>query len=110
MKEILSLIGSLIGVIGILVLTYFGTKWMASKVGATGVVSSKYMKIVDRIAVGQNKSIVIVNISGKYYLVSITENNIELLKELDNLEIDTEEYIKKELNFNKILTKFKKTY
>lgn len=110
MGEILSLIGSLIGVIGILVLTYFGTRWMTSKVGTTGVGSSKYMKIIDRLVVGQNKSIVIVDIQGKYYLVSITENNIELLKELDSLEINTEEYIKEELDFNKILTKFKKTY
>lgn len=54
---------------------------------------------------GQNKFLAIVVISNKYYLLSITEQNISLIKELDKplTEIDG---VKEEPEFNKIINKF----
>lgn len=46
---------------------------------------SKYMNVVDKLMLGQNNFITIVEINGKYYLVGITEKEINILKELDGL-------------------------
>lgn len=41
------------------------------------------MKIIDKVPLGQNKYLAIVCVCDKFYLISITDNNINLLKELD---------------------------
>ena len=48
---------------------------------------NKIVKIVERVAVNKNSYISIVNICGKYYLMSFSENKNEILKELNDEEI-----------------------
>lgn len=67
---------------------------------------SKYMNVVDRLMLGQNNFITIVEIYNKYYLIGITEKDISILKELDDfhsLPDDSENNSK----FNNILKKYK---
>ncbi|MDR7869589.1 MAG: flagellar biosynthetic protein FliO [Tissierellaceae bacterium] len=49
---------------------------------------NKAIKIVERVAVNKNSYISIVEICGKYYLMSFNENNNQILKELDGEEIE----------------------
>lgn len=104
-KEIFSLILSIIGIILVLYLTYYGTKWLSTKTILAN--KSNYMNIVDKIMLGPNKYIAIVEITSQYYLISITESNINILKELEdfqelpNIDQDAPE------TFSKILNKFK---
>ncbi|NLJ57623.1 MAG: flagellar biosynthetic protein FliO [Tissierellia bacterium] len=64
------------------------------------------MKILDRIMLGQNKFIAIAEIHKSYYLLSITEKHINILKELDDFQpLDTDD--ESSLKFNKILDKYK---
>lgn len=100
---------SLLGIIFVLFLTYYGTKWLSLK--ANSMSKSKYMNIVDKIVLGQNKYLAIVEVSNKYYLMSIAENNISIIKELDENELiiqKSEGSIATNIEFNKIFSKFMK--
>lgn len=103
-KDIFSLILSLIGIILVLFLTYYSTKWLSTKTNLS--MKSKYMNIIDKIMVGQNKFLAIAEIYHKYYLISIAENSINIIKELEDFKplIDEES----EIQFNKIFNKFLK--
>ena len=64
------------------------------------------MHIEDKIMLGQNKFITIAQIYNKYYVLSITEKNISILKELDDFQPLYNED-ESNLNFNKILNAYK---
>lgn len=66
------------------------------------------MQIVDRIMLGQNKYLAIAEIQNKFYLISITEKNINILKKLEDFEPIGEEISENPLEFNKLLDKFLK--
>ncbi|MGB4440264.1 MAG: flagellar biosynthetic protein FliO [Sedimentibacter sp.] len=87
-------------------LTYYCTKWISTK---TNVINkSKYMNIVDRIMLGQNQFLAIAEITDKYYLLSITEKEINIIKELDDFELKPDDKKEDSIDFNKILAKFLK--
>lgn len=97
---------SFIGIIFVLFLTYYGTKWLSTK--ANNMSKSKYMNIVDKIVLGQNKYLAIVEISNKYYLMSISDNSISILKEIHELELVTKECTNQttiNMDFSKILSR-----
>ena len=83
--NIFSFVFMLIAVGLILYLSYAVTK----KLGSTGMAGgmSKNMRVVDRIFMGRDKSIVIVRVGEKDYLLGISQNAITLLKELPEGEI-----------------------
>lgn len=90
----------------VLFLTYYGTRWLFTKTNLA--VRSKYMNIVDRIAIGQNKYLAIAEIAGKYYLLSITEKDVNIVKELEDFHRIPEEETNNQIEFNKIFDKFLK--
>ena len=45
--------------------------------------SSRYMNIIDRMPLGQNKFVAIMKVKDEAYLIGVTENSIEILKELE---------------------------
>lgn len=85
-------------------LTYYSTKWLSTKTSLG--LKSKYMNITDRIMLGQNKFLAIAEINNKYYLLSITEKTINILKELDDFQPVPDEKTENSIEFNKILNKF----
>jgi len=66
------------------------------------------MNIVDRIMLGQNQFLAIAEINNKYYLLSITEKEINIIKELDDFELKNDEKKEEGIDFNKVLGKFLK--
>lgn len=80
-KDIFSLVLSIIGIILVLFLTYYSTKWLSTK--SNFAMKSKYINIVDKVMLGQNKYLTIAEICNKYYLISITEKDIKIIKELE---------------------------
>lgn len=107
-KEIFSIIISLIGIIFVLFLTYYCTKWLSEK--ANSIQKSKYINIIDKAVLGQNKYLAIAEISNKYYLLSVSDQGINILKELNEFEYKVSENISMDagvsLEFNKIFSKF----
>ena len=47
-----------------------------------GYCSSPNMKVVDRIALGQDKSLVITKVGTKYFLLGVSSSGINMLKEI----------------------------
>lgn len=76
---------TLILVVFIIFLSYAASKYIADK--ANGMMNTKYMKIVDKMPLGPDKSIIITQIGDKYFLIGIASANISILKELDKDDI-----------------------
>lgn len=74
------LILAIAAVIAVIYGSYAVSKYIA--VGASKVNGARYMKVIDRIPVGQDRSILILQIGDKRYLVGNTQHSIELLREL----------------------------
>lgn len=71
---------------------------------------SKYIRIIDKIVLGQEKFLSIIEIGNKYYLLSITGNSIKIIKELEKEDlIEATQNDANQLNgfdFKKILESF----
>lgn len=109
MVEILESLGPLVLTLAIVIfviyLSYLFSRRIA--VGAAGFSKAKYMKIIDRIIVGQDKYIAIVQIGSSHLLVSITATSIKILKELNNEDIV--EFMESENNKPALSESFKDT-
>jgi len=69
------------------------------------------MEIVDRLPISQDKSVVIMKVEKNYYLLSLSQNGIGLIKELDDINeevFQSEEDFqsKKEHDFKDVLSQY----
>jgi len=83
--EIFSLIPALLGAIGVLVLTYYGSRWFVKRYpgGPGSLTGTNNIKVVERLVVSKTGSIVIIDVQGIQYMVGISEQNIQIMKQLD---------------------------
>lgn len=72
---------ALIGTVCILVVTYYASRWYARKMGP--IAGGKHIKIVDRVVVSKTGSLLIVDVEGRQYLMGVSEQNVQILQELD---------------------------
>lgn len=79
--DIISMLFALIGTVCIIVLTYFASKWYARKMGP--IAGGKHIKVVDRLVVSKTGSILIIDIKGRQYMMGISDQNVQILKELE---------------------------
>ena len=79
--SVFSLILALIGIIAVLALTYYASRWYAGKAGA--VSGGRQIKVLDRISLGKNGALILMELAGVQYLVSVSERGAEILKVLD---------------------------
>lgn len=84
-KGMIPLLLAIIGVAIVIYLSYLFSKFIS--VGASKINAAKYMNVVDRLAVGQDRLLMILEIGEKYYLTSVTTQNIQILKELEKDEL-----------------------
>jgi len=82
-SDLLTGLGALAVLAGVLVLTYFGTRWYARRMGGAGSLGGKYIRLHERIAMGGQSSLLIVEVNSRFYLVGASENGINLLAELE---------------------------
>ncbi len=76
---------ALIAVFAVIYLSYVFSKYLA--VGAGKMSGARYMRIVDRLMLGQDKMVAIVQIGTTYYIAGVTTQNIQILKELEGEEL-----------------------
>lgn len=50
--------------------------------------NSSYIKIIDRVTLGQNKHLLIVEIGNKKLLIGVADNNISTLYDLEDLTLE----------------------
>ncbi|HZK02027.1 MAG TPA: flagellar biosynthetic protein FliO [Anaerovoracaceae bacterium] len=81
-EDILSVLLATVGFICVVILTIFGSRWYARRMGT--IAGGKHIHIIDRIVVGKSSTIIIIDVEGSQYLVGVNEHRIEIMKELDN--------------------------
>ena len=79
-EDIFSMLFALIGMICIIVLTYFASRWYARKMGP--IAGGRHIKVVDRLVVSKTGSILIVDIGGRQYMLGVSDQNVQILMEL----------------------------
>lgn len=79
--DIFSMLFALIGTVCVIMLTYFASKWYAKKMGP--IAGGKHIKVVDRLVVSKSGSILIIDIEGRQYMMGISDQNVQILMELD---------------------------
>jgi len=72
---------ALLAVGAVLYLSYLFSRYLA--VGAAKINKSKYIKVIDRVVLGQDRMILITMIGEKYYLIGSSTQSIRILTELD---------------------------
>ncbi len=80
LEGIISAIITLVIVVGILLLTYIATRYIAGISGASK--ATRNISIVEKVSVGQDKSVAIAKVGDKYLLLGITAGGITTLCEL----------------------------
>lgn len=75
-------------IIAVILLAYFASKWIAKRYGAQGIPKKGYIKIIDRLSLNQNQSMVIAKVGSKYMLLGISQHHIEPICELTQEELD----------------------
>lgn len=63
--------------IGIVLLAYFVSKWLSRRFSSGQAQSTKYMKVVDKLILGQDKTLFIVRVGEKPLLLGVSQNGIE---------------------------------
>lgn len=76
---------ALFAVVGVIYLSYVFSKYVA--LGASKMSGTKYMRVVDRMLLGQDKMMMIVQIGESYYLAGVTSQNVQIIKELSEDEL-----------------------
>lgn len=80
MTEIWSLLFPLVVVIVIIVAAQYATKWIAEKQSKT--MSGKIIRVVERVPLTKETSLMIISVNGKPYLASASNNGVTLLESL----------------------------
>ena len=90
--EYLMIFASLLGVIGLIFLTYYASRWLNKKFNFGSTYGAKSsIKIVEYTTVAQDKQLIIVSVGGKYMLLGVTPGSISKICDLDDYEIPIDE-------------------
>ncbi|MEF9941541.1 MAG: flagellar biosynthetic protein FliO [Lachnospiraceae bacterium] len=81
MRSIGTAVFTLVIVIAIIYLSYICSKYIAKR-GIGGRSNSTYMKVIDQLVIGQDRSIAVIQAGLNYYLIGITGAGISVLAEL----------------------------
>lgn len=89
MGEFFLVLFSLLGVIGLIFLTYYGARWMNRKFNnGQGFNSSKGIKIVECTGISPDKQLVIVTVGKKSMMLGVTPSSISKICELDDEDMN----------------------
>ncbi len=89
--------------VGVLALTYFTTRWVASY--QKGKMMSGNIQVLETFKITQNKYIQLVRIGEHYYAIAIGKDNITMLGELkeDEIHISEDNGVLPQMNFKQLL-------
>mgnify|MGYP000914071735 CR=1 FL=1 len=85
MKEFLYISLLIMGFIVVLLAAYYFTKFIGSKMSYSN--TNKHIKVLDRVFLGNDKSICIIQIGNRFFVIGITNHHIELISELNEAEV-----------------------
>jgi flagellar biogenesis protein FliO len=85
--DVLPLIFTAAAVAGLLYLCYRLSRFLAKGAGRAGGGGGKNIRILERVALGPDKGLVIAEICGTFYLIGFSTERVEILKELDGSKV-----------------------
>ncbi len=91
LKAGLTIAGMLAAMVAILFAAYYTTRFLGKQYGGPGLAKNSRFQIADKIVLGKNQYLCVVRIAQKTLLISVTQNNISLLCELEDYQIGAEE-------------------
>lgn len=80
--QVLSIVMAVLGFGVVIVMAYISTKYAGKKLSLKNGGAGN-IKIIDRVALGADKSLIIVQSAGKTMLIGVTAQHIEFISELD---------------------------
>ena len=92
---VLSLIGSILLFGLVLFLAWFCTRWISKRFGLRTAAGGSKIKMLDRMALGADRSLVVVRLEDRVWLLGVTAHHVSKIDELDP-EIFTEEELSQE--------------
>lgn len=81
---------SLVVLIGVCLLAYFVVRFLSRNSGFLAIRGKRLIRFVERLVLSPQKSLMIFQVAGRYYLVGVTEQGMSLLAELDQASIEHE--------------------
>lgn len=85
-NTLLMIVKLIAGLIVVLPLIYFTLKYGGKKYQS--MQNNSYLKILERLSISKDNSLLVVKIGQKGYVFTSTGNNIEMLMELDEKEVE----------------------
>lgn len=85
MKEILNISLLVMGFTVILIAAYFFSKFIGFKMSHSN--ANKHIKVLDRVFLGNDKFICIIQIGIRFFVIGITNHHIALISELNEAEL-----------------------
>lgn len=80
--DVLSVLGSLIGFVLLLVLAWWAARFVGRGYGYNGS-GSRSLQVLDRLPMGGEKQLLVVKAAGRVLLLGVTAHRVEVLCELD---------------------------
>lgn len=88
MQNVMTVLSALVSLVFVLFLAYLTIKWMGRKMSLqTG---GRVIKIIDRAVIGQDKCLMVVEVSGQTMLIGMAGNAVTKLADLPALPQDAE--------------------
>lgn len=111
--DVFSIILALLGTVGVIVFTYYGSRWYVARFakGQGSLTGGNHIKVVERLIVSKTASIIIIDVQGVQYMVSVNEHNTQIMTQLDEpISLPQKQEISKEsfLSMFKSLTQKEK--
>jgi len=86
-SAILSVLGGLFLFLLVLVLAWLCSRWLGARFG-TGAAAGKSIEVLERMAAGPDRALLILRAGGKVFLVGSTSRHFDLIGELDAAEFE----------------------
>ena len=86
MGDFFAVFGTLVLIVAIFVGAYWFTRFLAKRNRFKQVGSSKQIKILEQMAVGPNRMLLVVKTAGKVMMLGVTSQQVTLIKEFEEGE------------------------
>ncbi len=88
MSDYFMVIAALLGVVGLLFLTFYATKWLNKRFHGGGLNGRQNgIKIVECTGIAPDKQLVVVKVGSKSMLLGVTPNSVTKLSDLDERDM-----------------------
>jgi flagellar biogenesis protein FliO len=79
--DTVSLISPMLGVVAVIILAYFVTRWLATR-SSFKPASGKHIRVIERVPMARDASLAMVRARGRTYLLSVGPGRVEKICEL----------------------------